>query len=46
MFPSAGSQVYYNEEGEPLGWDSADYDGPQDAFDAYNDPDYDDDQED
>jgi hypothetical protein len=44
MFPGAGAQVYYNEAGEPLGWDSADYDGPQDAFDAYNEEeDYDDD---
>lgn len=21
MFPGAGAQVYYNEAGEPLGWD-------------------------
>jgi hypothetical protein len=23
MFPTAGAQVYYNEAGEPLGWDAA-----------------------
>lgn len=22
MFPPAGASVYYNEAGEPLGWDS------------------------
>lgn len=35
MFPGAGAQVYYNEAGEPLGWDYPDYD-PQ-----YDDPEYD-----
>lgn len=30
-FPSAGSTVYYNEEGEPLGWDN----------DSYYEPEYD-----
>ena len=25
MFPPAGAQVYYNEAGEPLGWDGPDY---------------------
>ncbi len=24
MFPGAGAQVYYNEAGEPLGWDYPD----------------------
>lgn len=27
MFPSAGDQVYYNEAGEPIGWDKPDDDG-------------------
>lgn len=26
MFPGAGAQVYYNEAGEPLGWDYPSYD--------------------
>ena len=26
-FPGAGAQVYYNEAGEPLGWDYPSYDG-------------------
>ena len=29
MFPGAGARVYYNEAGEPIGWDyPADDDGP------------------
>lgn len=27
-FPGAGAHVYYNEAGEPLGWDYPDYDEP------------------
>ncbi len=30
MFPGAGAQVYYNEAGEPLGWDYPDTDVPHD----------------
>lgn len=35
MFPTANSQVYRNEEGEVLGWDSydADRDAPYDPDD-------------
>lgn len=42
-FPTAGSQVYYNEAGEPLGWDNpARDDGPDpdefnDAADYFDD---------
>lgn len=28
-FPGAGAQVYYNDAGEPLGWDYPDYDEPE-----------------
>jgi len=28
MFPGAGAQVYYNEAGEPVGWDYPSY-GPE-----------------
>jgi hypothetical protein len=31
-FPGAGASVYYNEDGEPLGWDYAP-DGPADPYD-------------
>lgn len=43
MFPSAGAQVYYNEAGEPTGWDYPDLGGPPDPndYDDY-DTDYDD----
>lgn len=44
-FPGAGAQVYYNEVGEPTGWDYPGYDeGPDpDDFDVYDDePDEDD----
>lgn len=47
MFPGAGANVYYNEAGEPIGWDAPD-DGPYDPYD-YDldpDPDYDEDDED
>lgn len=30
MFPGANAQVYYNEEGEPIGWDYPHYDEPSD----------------
>lgn len=45
MFPGAGAQIYYNEAGEPTGWDYPQYDeGPDpDDFDEY---DYDEDPED
>ena len=33
-FPGAGAQVYYNDAGEPLGWDYPSYDEPYDP-DAY-----------
>jgi hypothetical protein len=39
-FPTAGSTVYYNEDGEVLGWDAPDYDAPDyDAwdYDAWDD---------
>jgi hypothetical protein len=48
MFPGYGAQVYYNEAGEPVGWDApagqddpfyADYDP---AEDDYYDPEEDD----
>ena len=35
MFPGGGAEVFYNEAGEPLGWDNPSYDGPQDAFDGF-----------
>ncbi len=35
MFPGAGAQVYYNEAGEPLGWDYPDLYEPD--YDPYND---------
>jgi hypothetical protein len=28
MFPGAGARVYYNEAGEPIGWDYPSYDEP------------------
>lgn len=44
MFPSANSVVYYNEDGEPLGWDTPSYDDdpgsdPYDDYDDYDDED-------
>jgi hypothetical protein len=39
-FPGAGAQVYYNTEGEPLGWDYPGYDDgpdPDDFYDAMDD---------
>jgi len=38
MFPTANSTVYYNEEGEVLGWDTHYYDeGPCiDDYDSYD----------
>jgi hypothetical protein len=44
MFPPAGAQVYYNEAGEPLGWDMPSDDPPElDPYDDYWDGDDDDD---
>lgn len=42
-FPGAGAQVYYNEAGEPTGWDYPGYDeGPdRDDFDEFDDYDED-----
>ena len=41
-FPGAGAQVYYNEAGEPTGWDYPSYDeGPDpDDFDEGGDSDW------
>jgi len=36
MFPGAGAQVYYNDAGEPLGWDYPS-DEPDFDFDPYDD---------
>lgn len=33
MFPTAGSTIYRNEDGEVLGWDTPDYDPPFTAED-------------
>lgn len=33
MFPNAGSQVYYNSDGEVLGWDSPAYDDGERDYD-------------
>lgn len=38
MFPGAGAVVYYNEAGEPLGWD---YPSEPDPADLYDDRDED-----
>lgn len=35
MFPGAGASVYYNEAGEPLGWDYPSYDEPEYDPDDY-----------
>ena len=32
MFPGPNAQVYYNEAGEPLGWDYPSYDEPYEEF--------------
>ena len=37
MFPPANAQIYYNEEGEPLGWDIPS-DDPPDPDDFYEHP--------
>jgi hypothetical protein len=37
-FPGAGAQVYYNDDGEPLGWDYPNYDEPPDVDEYYDDP--------
>lgn len=31
MFPTAGSSVYYNEDGEVLGWDNEQYFEPPES---------------
>jgi hypothetical protein len=46
MFPGASAEIYYNEAGEPLGWDSPSYDEPwydPDQFLPWYDPDPEDD---
>ena len=46
-FPSAHSRIFYNEEGEVLGWDNPSYDEPPDPDEEYDyDPDDLDDEED
>lgn len=51
-FPTAGSSIYYNDAGEPLGWDNhrPDYDDPGDYdpgdFDPYDEDDDEGDDED
>lgn len=47
MFPGSDAQVYYNEAGEPLGWDYPSYDDdygcdPYDDYDRCNYDDYED----
>jgi hypothetical protein len=47
-FPPAGAEIYYNEEGEPTGWDAApsdDWTDDDDDFDIrdFSDEDYDED---
>lgn len=47
MFPGAGAQVYYNEAGEPLGWDypsDGPYEDDQDLDDDEDDHEEDDDE--
>jgi hypothetical protein len=46
MFPNAGAQVYYNEAGEPTGWDNGGYDDGPDPDDFYDDVEDDDEDED
>lgn len=41
MFPGAGAQVYYNEAGEPLGWDYPSSDDPHDPDGWYDSDEYD-----
>lgn len=38
MFPGAGAQVYYNEAGEPLGWDYPSEPDPDDFYDEEERP--------
>lgn len=42
-FPGAGAQVYYNEAGEPTGWDYPGYDDGPDPDDEYGYDDFDED---
>lgn len=39
MFPTASSQVFYNEAGEPLGWDTPSEFDPNEAQDREDDRD-------
>ena len=38
MFPGPGAQVYYNEAGEPIGWDYPSYD--ESGMDPYEEEEY------
>jgi len=40
MFPGPGAEVYYNDAGEPIGWDYPDYERPYDPDEYldYDDP--------
>ncbi len=47
-FPGPNSEIYYNEAGEPLGWDNVSYDDPrgddeEDDFDYWDEEEDDDD---
>lgn len=42
MFPTAHSVVYYNDAGEPLGWDTPTYDDEPDNEDYLGSSQYDD----
>ena len=39
MFPGGGAEVFYNEAGEPLGWDNPSYD-PDDYAQGYDGDDW------
>jgi hypothetical protein len=41
MFPGAGAQVYYNEAGEPIGWDYPSYYDPDDFYNDFDELDAD-----
>lgn len=43
MIPGANAHVYYNEEGEPIGWDYPEYDDEFTYENFYEDYDEDDD---
>lgn len=44
-FPGAGARIFYNEVGEPLGWDYPDNDAPPEPDDYDYDYEEDDDNE-